>query len=140
MSKSFVIAFLCLIGLTGCAKQSQPISYEQPTPKTSAAIAQKAQRDGVMSSEDYLHSEELGKKVRHEKRLDDADIDWAVATMNKPSTAAWSVHTQMMALFLDMKTFTPSQREKIRVAVTPLLASKDPLDQKYAKAVIKRIS
>ena len=51
-----------------------------------------------------------------------------------------------MALFLDMRTYSPAQRNKIVNAVTPLLSKTNPLDskaasevnRKYARAVLKK--
>lgn len=139
-----VVFFLCLatylIAISGCGQKDHSSASEQSSAASTTAINQKVEKDGIMARTDSEQWERLGTKVSRTKQLDDADVDWAISMMHKPSTVPAVVHAQMMGLFLDMRTFSPSQREKILQAVTPLLSSTNPMDRKYAQAVIRRMS
>lgn len=132
-------AFFCLSVLTGCAAQSQTTHNTQKHEIRIAANAHNMDASGVMTNADYQHIQQLAEKARKNKTLDDADVDWTIANMGMKSSAPDVRHVQFMALFLMMKTYTPTQEQKIRVAVMPLLSSTSPLDQKYAHAVIKKL-
>lgn len=138
-----VFLSLCCLGTVGCSSHSHgvqgPETPDQKAVATSAAIALDDEQRGIMSSKDYLRWEQVGKQVSRDRRIDDADLDWAISTMSKPSTDAASVHMQMMGLFLTCRTLTPEQRQKIRWAANPLLSSPSKYDRKYAQAVFKRI-
>lgn len=132
-SVSVLLIILFVITLSGCATHSR-----SSVSTTSAAIADKNQKAGIMTSADYLHWEQVSNKVATTRRIDDADLDWAISMMQKPSTNPPEVHSLMMGLFLTLRTATPLQQNKIRDAVTPLLASTDKYDPKWAKAVLKK--
>lgn len=128
-----------LCALSGCAAQSQSSRNNQKHEARIAASARNMDASGVMTSADYQHIQQLAEKARKNKTLDDADVDWTIANMGMKSSVADVRHVQFMALFLMMKTYTPTQQQKIRMAVTPLLSSTSSLDQKYAHAVIKKL-
>lgn len=92
-----------------------------------------------MSSADYLHWEKVGDSVSAQRHMSDNDLAWAISMLQKPSTQPAEVHEMMIGLFLTMKTFEPMQKEKIRDAVLPLTNTRDPVEAKYVKVVLRRI-
>lgn len=135
---------ICLIALTGCAAHpsadNKTAIRQRQTAKTSAKIGRAEEKQGIMTSEDYLKWEKVGNKVSLKRRIDDPDLDWAISVMGKPSTKPAEVHIMMMSLFLTIRAFTPAQQQKISAAVKPLLSSSDKDEPKWAKAVLKKIS
>lgn len=145
---------LCSVVMLGCSAHSRtsagpethnqtagatPAGYETPDQKavaSSVAIGRNNEQKGIMSSADYLRWEQVGNKVSAQRHMDDSDVDWALSVMQKPSTRPAQVRVMMMGLFLSPHTFGPTQQQKIRAAVTPLLTSSDLVEKDYAKAVI----
>ncbi len=135
------ISFLALVSVLsfGCATSHHISDKEQRAEKNSAQIGQSLQNTGVMSSVDYRRWEDVGNKVGTQRKIDDADLDWALSTMQKPSTDSAEVAIRMMGLFMTAKTFTPLQHEKIWSAVGPLRFSKNIREGKWATACLKRV-
>lgn len=134
---------LCCTLILGCGSHAHNAkAYETPNQRAvaaSAAIAQDDQQRGIMSSKDYLRWEQVGNQVSRTRSISDADLDWALSTINQPSTDPAAVHLQMIGLFVTCRTLTPEQRLKIRQAVTPLLSSSDKHDRKAAEIALRRI-
>ncbi len=124
---------LCCSILLGCADHSPDA---QKLPASTYTFGRDEERLGIMSSADYIRWQEVANKIDLSRRIDDEDLDWAISAMQKPSTRPLEVHQMMMALFQDVWVYGPGQQEKVRAAVTPLLASRDPYDVKYAKRVL----
>lgn len=124
---------VCSSVLLGCASHSP---NAQKLPASTYAIAHDEERFGIMSSADYIRWQEVANKIDLHRRIDDEDLDWAITAMQKPSTKPLDVHEHMMSLFSGVWAYGPGQQEKVRAAVTPLLASRDPFEVKYAKRVL----
>ena len=131
-ARVFLLIVCCSI-LLGCAAHSPDA---QKLPVSTYRIAGDYERLGIMSSADYIRWQEVANKVDLHRRLDDEDLDWAISAMQKPSAKPLDVHEHMMSLFSGVWAYGPGQQEKVRAAVTPLLASRDPFEVKYAKRVL----
>ena len=98
------------------------------------------EEQGHMAAADYLRWEAVGDKVSRQGRIEDEDLDWAISTMQKPSTNPSELHSTIISLFLAPRTLTPSQKQKIHDAVLPLLSSKDEDDRMLSRMAIRKVS
>ena len=96
------------------------------------------QQRGLLSQQDYVRLRGLGHAVVTTRRLSDADVNWLLATLaQSPSTVA---HARILTILSTLDHPSAPQKERIKQAITPLLQSRDVLEQQSAERVQSKLA
>jgi hypothetical protein len=116
--------------LGGTAVHAGPL-----TPAELARNAANSQAAGWMSSQDYTTLHAVQQRVISTGTISDADLDWSLALLRRSADPL--PRAKVMGMFRSRLHASPSQKERIRAAIEPLLSSADHLDQQYARSAMR---
>lgn len=135
----------CLVGiaivpvLPGCSHLSPKEEAEE---KYEKSLSVTVQNRGLMSSDEWMEIDRLGRIAKAERKLDDADFQRVIGLVQQktsgisPSTSVVAVHLSAMNIFQSMTRASPTQKRKIISVVTPFLNSQNRYEPVMAKQVI----
>lgn len=140
----FIICLLCFVicsvTIPGCAAHHLVTRAERREIQRTATEGLQMEQMGIMSSADYQRRKLLENDVDAGKKLDDNDVDWLIVLLNKPSKQPGILQDMVMLVFLRMHNIAPSQQQKIREAMRPILSSEDPRTAKVVLRKLQRLS
>lgn len=138
-----ILAYLLMLmavpfGLASCSTQHsvyQPFEH----PSNSEQVAADLQAGGIMTQADFMRLDQLRVNANHGMPLSDSDLTWALSLMTKSSKNPQVARSDVMFVFLRMKTIPENQKLQIRQAVTPFLHDGLPLDENFAAKVMRKL-
>ena len=136
----FLCFVLCSVMIPGCAARHPVTRAERREAQQTATEGSHMEQMGIISSSDYQRRKLLEDNVDAGKKLNDDDVDWLIALLNKPSKQPGILHDMVMLVFLSMHNITPPQQRKIREAMRPILSSNDPSTARVVLRKFQRLS
>lgn len=105
--------------ILGC--QSAP-----PVAKETEAAARGFEEIGGFAKQDYLNLMAINERVEKERKISDADLDFALTLFEKPIREPGMGWFTVMEVLLNAKELTPSQSNKVLDVVGKIVAGPDP--------------
>lgn len=115
-----IAAFLMLVTIS--------CSTRKPVPDAIHRGGSSLEKQGIMSQNDYVELREIKTTTKASGKISDADLDWAIQLLHKPSTHPEIKDMNVLTLFLMVKVISPPQENKIFTAATSVLADHAPTD------------
>lgn len=132
--------------LSGCSRQSPREVAEEKKEAAereyAKSLAASVQKQGLMSSDEWMEIYRLNKIAVAKRGLDDGDFQRLIDLVQQrpsgisPSTSVVAVHMGAMSVFQSMTRASPIQKRKIISAVTPLLDSQNRYERSLAEQVL----
>ena len=107
-------------------------------------LATASAQNGEMSKQEALNLDRIDFTAEKQGLITEEDLDWTLNLLKTPTESrnpyAPSIRRSRVIIVLkNVKNFSPSQKDRVYQAVSPLLASSDELDRIGAISVMRNI-
>jgi hypothetical protein len=101
------------------------------------AVGAEWQQMGWLTQADYMRVTAIKDGVVRTRTIRDADLDWLLAELQKTENSV--ARAKILGVLSTLKNTPSAQSSRIATSITPLLASKDNLERRYALRVKKKL-
>lgn len=136
MFKLLLCAMLLFLSLWGSQGRAQTAAPSTGGPD---AISQSWVSQGALTQQDHDRATGTIGSVRQTGKVSDADLDWLLSLLQRPTSNPVAVHLLVMAGLINLTSVSEDQSRKIQAAMAPFERSSDSTEQQLSTLVVKTI-